>query len=81
EQKTGLEGLKAEVYAIVATVTRSTSFLFEYVDLLLEQKKGEEALGVLKSIVANSWEINDTNRETVKKVERLKVQAANFAPP
>lgn len=81
DEKAALEELKAEVYASVATVTRSTSFLFEYVDLLLQQKKGDEALEVLKSIVANSWEINDTNREAIKKVERLKVQAANFAPP
>ncbi|MEW5883341.1 MAG: peptidylprolyl isomerase [Armatimonadota bacterium] len=80
-EKAALEELKAEVYAGVATVTRSTSFLFEYVDLLLEQKKGEAALEALRTIVANSWEINDTNRETIKKVERLKVQAANFAPP
>lgn len=80
DQKAALEELKAEVYAGVATVTRSTSFLFEYVDLLLKQKNGEEALGALRTIVANAWEINDTNRETIKKVERLKVQAANFAP-
>lgn len=80
-EKAALEELKAEVYASVATVTRSTSFLFEYVDLLLQQKKGNEALEALRSIVANSWEINDTNREAIKKVERLKVQAANFAPP
>lgn len=81
DEKAALEELKAEIYAGVAAVTRSTSFLFEYVDLLLEQKKGEAALEALRTIVANSWEINDTNRETIKKVERLKVQAANFAPP
>jgi hypothetical protein len=80
-EKAALEELKSEVYAGVATVTRSTSFLFEYVDLLLKQKKGDEALEALRSIVANAWEINDTNRETIKKVERLKVQAANYAPP
>lgn len=80
-ERAALEELKADVYATVAAVTRSTSFLFEYVNLLLEQKKGDAALEALKTIVANSWEINDTNRETIKKVERLKVQAANLAPP
>ncbi len=80
EQKKALEDQRLDVYAAVSNVTTSTSFLFEYVDLLLEHKKGEEALRVLAEIVNNSWEINDTNRENIKKVERLKVQAANLAP-
>jgi hypothetical protein len=80
EQKKALEDQRLEIYAAVSNVTTSTSFLFEYVDLLLEKKRGEEALRTLAEIVNNSWEINDTNRENIKKVERLKVQAANLAP-
>ncbi len=79
EQKESVKKQRLELYEQISRFIVAPSFKFEYVTLLLEEKRGNDALRVMKEIVDVSYVFNDDNRQNVEKVESMLVTAANYA--
>lgn len=79
EKKELVKKQKLELYEQISRFIVAPSFKFEYVTLLLEEKRGNDALRVMKEILEVSYMFNDDNRQNVEKVESMLVTAANYA--
>lgn len=79
EQKELVKKQRLELYEQISRFIVAPSFKFEYVTLLLEEKRGNDALRVMKEIVDVSYVFNDDNRQNIERVESMLVTAANYA--
>lgn len=79
EEKDKLNEERLLVYQDVLDILGSNTLRFEYVNLLINDKRGDDALLQLLEIVKSSFEINEANRKNIEKVELILPQAANVA--
>jgi len=78
-EKEKLKQEKLQIYAEISKYIPSPIFRFEYVNLLLDAKQGDEALTQLLEIIRTAYDPTEENKALITQVEQLLPRATNYA--